>query len=51
VVGGEAGVAGAITGNLMYRLFLSDVTSSVESTGVSDSNSPSENTRSSETEA
>lgn len=52
VVGGEADVAGATTGNFMYTLLSSDVTSSVESIGVNDSNSrvssSSENTKSSE---
>jgi len=52
VVSGETGVAGAITGNLIYTLFSSDVTSSVESAGVNDSNScvssSSVNTKSSE---
>jgi len=50
VVGGEAGVAGAITENLAYTSFSFDVTSSVESAGVNDSNSwvSSVNTKSSE---
>jgi len=46
VAGGETGVADTIAGNLTNTLFSSDIASSVESAGISDSKlciSPSPN--------